>query len=582
MIAKPFEPTEEQQRVIDHAGSAFIAACPGAGKTRVMVERARKLLGDKLRGRGIAFLSFTVAAVSELEDRLRRERLLGTPAFPHFIGTFDTFLWQFLIAPFGIDGCAARPRLIPDKDDCPIQPFSAAQALPLECFDRVTGMAIPARVQRQKFRGKSIKAHEAAAQSTRARFLERGELDFAEARAVALARLRGPVCGAVLGPAFAARFQELIVDEAQDCNPIDLEIITWFRAAGVPVKVICDANQAIYGFRGGVTRELQQFAQTFREDERLPMKGNFRSSSHITKGIVALRAPNLRAVVDEAMGEHREEPAAVQILSYCGKGVPSTIGAKFNSLTTAMGLDARDCPVVSATRQASANALGYSQDAGIHDLSFRLAVAVSDFHFSFEVGGRKDALISFHRIMLELGGLLARKTYHQYLADGAAAPDAWRPEALALAQALRFTPERFATAEAWHDEARRLLAPLLPANGQSINQRLRRNGDLATALSVVPAAGHRARTIHSVKGMEFPAICVVMSPTTAKSIIDFLAGCVAGDNEKAQKVEEEARKIYVGASRAQRLLAIALPRTQAPRLRDLMAEMGGAVDVVAL
>ncbi|MQB08004.1 ATP-dependent helicase [Agrobacterium tumefaciens] len=574
MTTKPFEPTDEQQRVIEHVGSAFIAACPGAGKTRVMVERARKLLNGRPMGRGIAFLSFTIAAVSELEDRLRREGLVETPAFPHFIGTFDAFLWQFLIAPFGIDGCTAKPRLIPDKDDRTIQPFPAAQALPLECFDRVTGNAIPAMIQRHGFRGK-IKAHETAARNTRARFLERGELDFADARSVALARLRDPACGAVLGPAFSARFQELIVDEAQDCNPVDLEIIAWFRAAGIPVKVISDPNQAIYGFRGGVTRELGLFAETFGEAERLPMNGNFRSSRHITKAVVVLRAPNMRTAIDEALGEYREEPAAVQILSYPGKGVPSTIGTKFQELTAAMGLAARDCPVVSATRRTGANALDHPQDSGVRDLSYRLAVAVSDFHFSFEVGGRKEALVAIHRIMLELGDRMGEKTYHQHLAEGDVTPDAWRPEALALAQALRFTPERFATVEAWHDEARRLLAPLLPADGQSINQRLRRNAELEKALSVAPATSHPARTIHSVKGMEFPAICVVMSPSTAKGIIDFLAGDAGGDNE-------EARKIYVGASRAQRLLAIALPRTQAPRLRDLMVGMGGAVELVAL
>lgn len=573
MIAKPFVPTDEQQRVIEHAGSAFIAACPGAGKTRVIVARARKLLGGMPPGRGIAFLSFTIAAVSELEDRLRREGLVESPAFPHFIGTFDAFLWQFLIAPFGVDGCAARPRLIPDKDDHNIQPFPAARALPLQCFDRVTGNAIPAMIQRHGFRGK-IKAHETVARNTRARFLERGELDFADARSVALARLRDPACGAVLGPAFAARFQELIVDEAQDCDPIDLEIITWFRAAGVPVKVICDPNQAIYGFRGGVTRELAQFAETFSEAERLPMNGNFRSSGQITKGVVALRAPNMRAAVDEALGEHREEPTAVQILSYSGKSVPSAIGTKFRELTAAMGLTARDCPVVSATRRTGANALGHPQDSGVRDLSYRLAVAVSDFHFSFEVGGRKEALVAIHRIILELGERMGGKTYHQHLADHDVASDAWRPEALTLAQALRFSPERFATVEAWHDEARRLLAPRLP-DGQSINQRLRRNGELEKALLVAPATGHPARTIHSVKGMEFPAICVVMSPSTAKGIIDFLTGDAAGDNE-------EARKIYVGASRAQRLLAIALPQTQAGRLRDLMMGMGGAVELFAL
>ncbi|WP_318764559.1 ATP-dependent helicase [Agrobacterium fabrum] len=574
MIAAPFKPTEEQRRVIDHPGSAFIAACPGAGKTRVMVERARTLVSGPSTGRGIAFLSFTIAAVSELEDRLRREGIVETPAFPHFIGTFDSFLWQFLIAPFGIDGCAAKPRLIPDKDDRTIQPFAGAQALPLECFDRETGQAIPAMIQRHGFRGK-IKAHETAARNARARFLQRGELDFTDARSVALARLRDPARGAVLGPAFASRFLELIVDEAQDCNPVDLEIIAWFREAGVPVKVICDPNQAIYGFRGGVTRELGQLAESFGANERLPMSGNFRSSGHITKGVVALRAPGMRAVVDEALGEHRDEPTAIQILSYSGRGVPAAIGTKFQELVTAMGLEARDCPVVSATRRTGANALGHPQDSGLRDLTYRLAVAVSDFHFSFELGGRQEALTAIHRIMLELGGQMGGKTYHQHLVDTDASPDAWRPGALALAKALRFSPETFATAEAWHYEARRLLEPLLPAGGRSINQRLPRNAELAKALSVAPTSGHAARTIHSVKGMEFPAVCVVMSTSTAKGIIDFLAGDGAVDNE-------EARKIYVGASRAQRLLAIALPQTQAPRLRDLIRGTGAMVKLVQL
>jgi DNA helicase II / ATP-dependent DNA helicase PcrA len=75
--------------------------------------------------------------------------------------------------------------------------------------------------------------------------------------------------------------------------------------------------------------------------------------------------------------------------------------------------------------------------------------------------------------------------------------------------------------------------------------------------------------------MEFPAICVVMSPSTAKGVVDFLTGDAVGDSE-------EARKVYVGASRAQRLLAIALPQTQAPRLRDLMLPMGGAVEFTTL
>lgn len=102
MSFNPFNPTKEQERIISHAGSAFIAACPGSGKTRVLVERTRYLLTDRSTGKGLAFLSFTNAAVSELENRLRQDGLLLSPPFPNFIGTFDSFLWQFLVAPFDL------------------------------------------------------------------------------------------------------------------------------------------------------------------------------------------------------------------------------------------------------------------------------------------------------------------------------------------------------------------------------------------------------------------------------------------------------------------------------------------------
>lgn len=575
MTANPFKPTPEQARVIEHDGSAFVAASPGAGKTTVMVERARRCLSVRGSGRGIAFLSFTTAAVSELEERLRREGLIATPAFPNFIGTFDSFLWQLLISPFGVEGCAERPRLIPDKDARDIQPYEGAQVLKLDCFDRATGAAIVEKLKRAGFRGNST-AHETAARNLRQRLLGRGELDFSDAREIALARLRDPANGLALRAALAARFQELIVDEAQDCNPVDLEIIDWFRQAGTPVKVICDPNQAIYGFRGGVTRELVQFARSFPAPERLPMSGNFRSSRHIARGIVALRPATERAHVDEALGAYRDEPTAVRILSYSGRGVPAAIGESFREQTEDLGLAAKDCPVVAATRRTGANALGHPPDDGVRDLSYRLAVAVSDFHFSFELGGRKDALETVHRIMLQVAGRLGGKTYHQHLSEADLGPFDWRPGALAVADGLRFTTERFATAQAWLDEARRLLEPLVPAGGGTIKQKLKWNSDLAQALSSGPSNGHPARTIHSVKGMEFPAVCVVMTAATAKGVLDFLVAGGANDDN------EEARKIYVGASRAERLLTIAVPRSQAERLRLLIAGTGAGVVVTQI
>jgi DNA helicase II / ATP-dependent DNA helicase PcrA len=577
MSAREFNPTAQQVQIIEHEGSAFIAACPGAGKTRVLVERARRIQMGPSSGKGIAFLSFTIAAVSELEHRLRREGLIRTTAFPNFIGTFDAFLWQFLVAPFGVHGCLERARLIPDKDEWLIKPFDKAQELPLECFDRSTGKALPELLARYGFKGRSINPHETSARNIRARSLERGELDFADARDIALARLRDPTYSTVLSPVLSARFQELIVDEAQDCNPIDLEIITWFREAGIPVKVISDPNQAIYGFRGGITDELVAFAEGFASNDQLLMTGNFRSSNHIAKAIVALRAPTMRSVVDEALGEYRNEPTPVHVLSYSGNSVPASVGSKFRELTQVLQLDPRECPILSATRQTGATALGYPPDGNVQDMTYRLAVAVSNFHCSFDLGGRKDALQKLHKVLLEFEGRLDGKTYHQYVVDAQLTPELWRPDTLVLAETLRFNPTKFASEDAWLMHARAVLVPRLPTeNGKSINQRLKSNKDLSKALSEAPRTGHSARTIHSVKGMEFPAVCVVVSTKVATGLLDFLTDSSTTSNN------EDARKIYVGASRAQRLLVIAVPKSQAARLVGLLDSTGATVKLTTL
>jgi len=295
MIRKPFKPTEEQKSVITHSGSAFISACPGTGKTQVLVERARRELKKTSSGQGLAFLSFTNAAISELKSRLQSEALLLTPTFPHYVGTFDTFIWQFFIAPLGIPGQAKAPQLIPDLDDRVIVPYDKAQELPLSCFDRVTGRMIPEKAKLDGFDAASkpglTAKYEATAKQCRDRFLARGELGFSDVRAVVKGHLANLPLSAKLSAALSARFREIVVDEAQDCNPADIEIINWLRAAGIVTKIICDPHQSIYGFRGGVTDQLFALRDSFDQSDRLVMSGNFRSSPNICKAIAAFRAP---------------------------------------------------------------------------------------------------------------------------------------------------------------------------------------------------------------------------------------------------------------------------------------------------
>lgn len=584
MSERMFTPTPQQDKVIRHSGSAFITACPGAGKTRVMVERARHLLKSANDGRGIAFLSFTRAAISELEDRLRREALLGSPVFPHFIGTFDSFMWQFVVAPFGIPGVETAPRLIPDIGSRMVRPFSGVPEIPLSCFHPETNEFDQEAARRSKFRAGStltcliarhIQAYRTSARKLRTRFYERGELDFDGARAVTTARLAEVEFARRLSLALSARFREIIVDEAQDCNPADLEVIKWLRDAGIPTKVICDPHQSIFEFRGGVTDQLFAFANTFQDDQ-LGMSGNFRSNSNICKSIVMLRAVEFRNIVDEPLGEFKNDQTHIYILSYAGKSVPATIGSKFYDLLKESKIDVSSAPVLAATRNSGSNAIGQPVVKTKKDLTLRLAEAVNDFYFSFESGNQLSAIEEMHKIILELEGSLPGKSYHQYLHAHDLKPHDWRPQILHILRALKYDPDIYADADAWHVRAKEILAPYLPEGSPSIAQKLKKNQGIVGVLALAPATCPPAKTIHSVKGMEFPGVCVVTVAATLKGVLDFL--------EKGAPVEkaETAREIYVAASRAQRLLAIAVPKSQAKRLAKHLQKTGTWVTVVGI
>lgn len=91
------ELTEDQRTLVEEvAESAFVTACPGAGKTRAVVARYLRRVDEEPR-KGIALVSFTNAAVEEVRNRCvdRQDAMKA----PHFVGTFDGFIARYLVAP---------------------------------------------------------------------------------------------------------------------------------------------------------------------------------------------------------------------------------------------------------------------------------------------------------------------------------------------------------------------------------------------------------------------------------------------------------------------------------------------------
>ncbi|MDT9547659.1 MAG: UvrD-helicase domain-containing protein [Chlorobium phaeovibrioides] len=579
-----FSPTPEQEVVIKCNGAAFINACPGAGKTRIMVERAASVFENMPHGRGVAFLSFTKAAISELEKRLRQRAILPIPVYPSFIGTFDSFVWQFLIAPFGANGTETQPCLIPDIEKLSVIPFKGAQAVPLSFFDRVSGVMDQEAATRTGFnpanrKGNQIKQYEMAASRLRTNLKGRGQLSFDDARQLALERLNNPDISGRLARALSGRFIEVIVDEAQDCNRDDLRIIGWLQDSGLLVKVICDPYQSIYQFRGGVTDELFAFRKRFAKENRLQLSGNFRSTPNICKAIACLRPCDGVIQPDQALGDYKELPHAVHILSYKGKGVSSLIGSCFSELLQEHGEEISKCPVVAATWASAAKAVGKHLSNKSTAMTLRLVEAVMNFHFAPRYNQMKEAMEAVHCIILEINGVLSDISYHQYIQEQHIDPLSWRSGVINLLRDLKFDTDRFADTRAWHEHVKKQLDQhkhVSPEAAKSIGAKLKWNDAINAILSAAPSDDMAAQTIHSVKGLEFPAVCVVTTSQTLGSILDFLE--TGNPDDKA----EEARELYVAASRAQKLLAFAVPANIADRFAALICGQGADVTVSSI
>ena len=92
--------SDDARSVIRCWHSTDVAACPGSGKTTVLLAKL-KLLADKMpfeNGAGICVLSHTNVAVDEIKRKLSdySDKILG---YPNYVGTIQSFIDRFVTMP---------------------------------------------------------------------------------------------------------------------------------------------------------------------------------------------------------------------------------------------------------------------------------------------------------------------------------------------------------------------------------------------------------------------------------------------------------------------------------------------------
>lgn len=96
-MPRDYELTEEQINAINSDENMVITACPGSGKTTVIVEKIRKELNELPSYQGVIGITFTQKSAKELKDRCKKDSF---DIKSTFLGTIDHFCLQEIIYPF--------------------------------------------------------------------------------------------------------------------------------------------------------------------------------------------------------------------------------------------------------------------------------------------------------------------------------------------------------------------------------------------------------------------------------------------------------------------------------------------------
>ncbi|OGW29254.1 MAG: hypothetical protein A2X59_07665 [Nitrospirae bacterium GWC2_42_7] len=580
-----FPLTDEQQRFVEHDGEAFVKACPGAGKTRAIVGRIYRISQTLLPRRGIAVLSFTNTAVDEFKERCRTQGLEKVLRYPSFIGTFDAFVSHFIVLPAGLPGVPAKPIIVDSWASLGIEVrLQGEKAFPGKGVSLDKFNAKECTIDPHSIGHAGLKTHikdhkgdyEKAAASYRQNLWRKGFLSSADARIIALKNLAKEGWAASLGGALVARFQEVIVDEAQDCNPLDLKLLEWLRQHGLPVTIVCDPDQAIYGFRHGNPTDLQCFASIYKSDSLFSFTGNFRSSSHICSLAATLRA---RTQPDYAKGKNSTITIPIHVISYKGSPVPSAVGQSFIHIAESVGIKLDQTNILGHKRRAALQAAGMAASvvsSGDSKVALIAGAVGAFWSSSGSSKERESALRAVEKLILLLMGKIEKDEPIAKAVERNGIHGRWlRRVALELIMSLPMNcKDNNDERSAWLEVLRGAVSDLGLdcAAGFTVKSFFRcpAKNEWSRLIDQVATPGLQCATVHEAKGREYEAVCLVIPPNRAPS--NHTEQLIAAWEGRLSS--EALRVAYVGITRAKKLIAIAVPAAYQPRLASILTRAG--------
>jgi DNA helicase-2/ATP-dependent DNA helicase PcrA len=547
--------------MIDVVGDQYVEACPGGGKTWVIMGRYARRVREERR-KGVALLSFTNAAIGEIGDRARNAPELMRS--PNFVGTFDSFLHRFIVTPGWIVTEGTRPRYCESWAQLDLPEVRIRQhylRLDEVRVDRDFKMSIGwSSIPPQRLSG--VRQYQTVLLQRASKLmmsLVRGGMiscEFARQLAVNYIGVDEIV------RRIAGRFAEIIVDEGQDCGEEEIVVLRRLRDADVKVFFMEDPNQAIFEFRRSTPAIVSEFTRALPSGSRL--SGNRRSSQAVCD--IARSLAGL-VTADEPIGRYAAATEPIDVIVGNNAG---SIRLVFEDILASRNQSRSDAIVLAhRTKRAHQVAGRIIRTSGTVSRLYALANAVEVLRAEPLPKDRKAAIENIERAVVSCFGFdLGDNTIRSACEAGVIDARWLRRSAYWLSQAVRLPSA--ASAKDFQTDVVNAIEALECPSGvqlQSVRQRLRVPD--AAVWSTLPVVDDvpklRAATIHSVKGMEFEAVLLALEERLQKT-----NGLTVIDAWEQGVDHEPLRVLYVGATRAERTLALAVTKSQAAKVIGIL------------
>lgn len=564
------DPTSLQLKAIESSGKIVLKSCPGSGKTFVVANKMiREVSSWKHKNKGIALLSFTNVANNEVNRQIQYISNIRKIGHPHFVGTIDSFISQWIFLPFGhlIMGCIDKPYLIQESSVSTIEyakklwygQCHASMCDPLDFYIDVDGTI--------KNLSKSMDNCTVIRKKPCVAFknycFARGYATYMDAVCIALKLLE---TREDIGRLLSRRFPRLIIDEAQDTSAYQMKIVDKLSEYGTDnIMIIGDPDQAIYEWRDADPSVFLDKYNNSDWDKHL-LNENFRCSQKICDATVCFSTLEAKSI---AVGDSADTNFKPLVLRYDPKDKMKAID---EFLKICRNEDINITPTKVAVLVRGKTSLFGKDYSSIDNLwQSRESRLLSEATYERDLGSNSRA---YSLVEQTLFGIFIKSDYlikdiKPEEIEKTVSIDIWQKSVLEFISKM---PSVNTQLSVWAVATDSLINTIALKYGlvrnPNVKIKLKTKDSYCSDFLSQPIKCFYAKsdeleymnsTIHAVKGMTFEAVLLLLSTTgklTAKMI-----------NTKPI-MSEEIRTAYVAMTRAKKILVVAIPNTV--KVKDLV------------